>query len=201
MVVDVHAHHCPTEYLRRMGRPDILRPTAGRPHQGVSERSALVDLLGVGSQVLSVSQAQPHIPTARDGADAAQLANDRYVEMCARHLARIFTFAPLPSPHVDESLDEIARVADDPAVVGMTLGPSIAGIQLDGPVLEPVLEELDRRHRVVFVHPVGQESTPWLSGHTLAWSIGEVGIEDPDGIRGATGSKLLGLAACLAGPS
>ena len=173
MVIDVHAHYYPSEYLARIGRPE-LPPVAAAAlaEQGVGERLELLDRTGVDTQVLSVSQAQPYLPDVREAADAAMLANDLYIDLCARHPRRFLTFAALPLPHVDEALEEIARVGDDPHVVGVTLGCSVAGHQLDDPVLEPVYEELDRRRSVVFLHPVGQESTPWLSGHNLAWLVG-----------------------------
>jgi aminocarboxymuconate-semialdehyde decarboxylase len=60
--------------------------------------------------------------------------------------------------------------------VGVTLSASVAGRQLDDPVFEPVFEpvfaELDQRGSVVFLHPVGQDDTPWLAGHNLAWLAG-----------------------------
>ncbi len=57
-------------------------------------------------------------------------------------------------------------------MAGFTVGCSVAEHQLDDRVLDPVLAELDRRRSVVFVHPVGQEATPWLAGHNLAWLVG-----------------------------
>lgn len=71
-------------------------------------------------------------------------------------------------PHVDQSLAEIDRAAGLPSVAGFTVGCSVAEHQLDDPVLDPVLAELDRRRSVVFVHPVGQEASLWLAGHNLA---------------------------------
>jgi 6-methylsalicylate decarboxylase len=52
--------------------------------------------------------------------------------------------------------------------VGVTLGASVAGRKLD----DPVFAELDQRGSVVFLHPVGQDDTPWLAGHDLAWLAG-----------------------------
>lgn len=173
MVVDVHAHYYPHEYLDRIGRPELPPVVAAAlADQDVTERLALLDRTGIDTQILSVSQAQPYLPAARDATEAAQLANDLYVELCSRHSGRFFTFAALPLPHAEASLEEIARVHDNPWVVGVTLGCSIAGLQLDDPLLAPVLEELDRRHSVILLHPVGQETTRWLAGHNLAWLVG-----------------------------
>lgn len=173
MVVDVHAHYYPEEYLKRLGRPQLAAVSAaGLAGQGIEERLALLDRTGVGCQVLSVSQAQPYLPVASDAAAAAALANDLYTELCRAHPGRFFSFAALPLPHVEESLAEIERSFASDAVVGVTVGCSVAGIQLDDPILAPVFEELDKREAVVFLHPVGHEETPWLAGYSLAWMVG-----------------------------
>ncbi len=173
MVIDIHAHYYPPEYLERIGRPE-LPPSEAAPlaSQSVEERLELLDRFGVDAQVLSVSQAQPYLPVATGAADAAALVNDLTVELSEKHPGRFFTFASLPLPHVDASLAELDRVFGADPVVGVSVGCSVAGLQLDDPVLEPVFDELDRRRAVVFVHPIGQETTPWLAGRNLAWLVG-----------------------------
>jgi len=160
-------------YLELIGRPD-LPPTAAAAlaRQGIGERLALLDQTGIDIQVLSVSQAQPYLPDAHRAAEAAKACNDLYAELCLAHPGRFLAFAALPLPHIDQWLTEIARVAALPSAVGFTMGCSVAGHQLDDPVLDPVLAELDRRGAVVFLHPVGQDNTAWLSGHNLAWLVG-----------------------------
>jgi aminocarboxymuconate-semialdehyde decarboxylase len=100
------------------------------------------------------------------------LVNDLYRTLCEAHPGRFFTFAALPLPHIDASLAEISRTRDDPAVVGFTIGCSVADHQIDDPVLDPVFEELDRGGATIFLHPVGQEGVPWLADHNLAWLVG-----------------------------
>jgi len=145
MIVDVHAHYYPPQYLERIGHPGPPSVAAALAHQGIDERIALLDRVGIDTQVLSVSQAQPYLPGARDAAEAATLANDLFAELCEAHQGRFLTFAALPLPHVDESLAEIARTLQNPSVVGVTIGCSVAGRQLDDPVFRPVFAELDRR--------------------------------------------------------
>jgi len=173
VIIDVHAHYYPPRYLELIGRPG-LPPVAAAAlaGQSIGERLALLDKAGIDMQVLSVSQAQPYLPDPAAAAEAARVGNDLFAELCAEQPGRFLTFAALPLPHPDQSLAEIARVADLPAVVGFTIGCSVAGHQLDDPVLGPVLAELDRRRAIVFLHPVGQEGTPWLAGHNLAWLVG-----------------------------
>jgi 6-methylsalicylate decarboxylase len=172
MIVDVHAHYYPAEYLERIGRPGLLPAWAALGGQSTHERLALLDRTGIDAQVLSVSQAQPYLPEPRAAAAAASLVNDLYTDLCDSHNGRLFAFAALPLPHVKESLAEIARTAASSSVVGVTIGCSVAGRQLDDPVFEPVFADLHRRGTCVFLHPVGHEDLPWLAGHNLAWLVG-----------------------------
>jgi predicted TIM-barrel fold metal-dependent hydrolase len=173
MVIDVHAHYYPQRYLEYIGRPELATPTtAALAHQTIDERLDLLDRVGIDTQVISPSQAQPYLPDARQASEAATMLNDLYVELCEQQARRFLTFAALPLPHIDESLDEIARITNIFSVVGVTIGCSVAGRQIDDPIFDPVYEELDRVGAVVFLHPVGQADTPWLAGRNLAWLVG-----------------------------
>jgi len=173
VIVDVHAHYYPPRYLERIGRPD-LPPVSAAPlrDQGIDERLRLLDLAGIDLQVLSVSQAQPYLELAADAVEAAALANDLFLELADKHSDRFRVFATLPLPHVEEALEEIERVHSAENVSGFTIGCSIAHIQLDDPLLDPVFQRLDELGAVVFLHPIGQEDTDWLSGRNLAWMVG-----------------------------
>jgi 6-methylsalicylate decarboxylase len=173
MVIDVHAHYYPPRYLDLIGRPD-LPPVAAAAlaEQSISQRLDLLDRTGVDTQVLSVSQAQPYLPEPGRAAEAARVGNDLYGQLCAEHPGRFLAFAALPLPHVDLALAEIGRAAALPRVVGFTIGCSVAGYQLDDPIFEPVFAELEQIGATIFLHPVGQDETPWLTGHNLAWLVG-----------------------------
>lgn len=173
MIIDVHAHYYPQRYLELIGRPELPpAQAAALGGQDIAERLALLDRTGVDTQALSVSQAQPYLPDPGAAAEAAKVVNEEYIGLCDAHRRRFLTFAALPLPHIAQALAEIGRVAAIDPVVGFTLGCSVAGRQLDDPLFEPVFAELDRRGAVVFLHPVGQEDTPWLAGHNLAWLVG-----------------------------
>ncbi|MGH9108440.1 MAG: amidohydrolase family protein [Acidimicrobiales bacterium] len=173
MIVDVHAHYYPAEYLQRIGRPE-LPPVGSAPlrDQQMQERLALLDRMGIDVQVLSVSQAQPYLSGAADGADAAKLVNDLYLEVCREHPRRFFTFAALPLPHIEESLAEIDRVWGDPHIVGVTIGCSIGEMHVDDPALEPVYQELNRRRATVFLHPRGERCLVDGEDYNLNWLVG-----------------------------
>lgn len=183
MIIDVHAHYYPQRYLDLIRRPDLPPASGVLAGQSIAERLALLDRAGVDTQVLSVSQAQPYLPDPAAAAEAAKLANEEFLSLCDAHRGRFLAFAALPLPHVDQALAEIERVAGLGPVVGFTLGCSIGLRQLDDPLFEPVYAELDQRGAVVFLHPVGQEDTPWLGGHNLAWLVGAPFEDTAAGLR------------------
>ena len=173
MIVDVHAHYYPPAYLERIDRPGLLAPgSAPLSGQSVEERLELMDRVGIDVQILSVAQAQPYLPMAGDAADAATFGNDLYIELCRQHGGRFFTFAALPMPHVQETLDEIDRIWSDPHVVGVTMGCSIADKHVDDPMFEPIFVELNRRRARVFLHPRGECCVVDGEDYHLNWLVG-----------------------------
>jgi aminocarboxymuconate-semialdehyde decarboxylase len=173
VIVDVHAHYYPPEYLERIHRPE-LPPVQSAPLRGqsIETRLELMDRLGIDVQVLSVSQAQPYLAEAADAAEAARLGNDLYVDVCRRFPGRFFTLAALPLPHVSESLEEIDRAMADEDVVGVTIGCSINEMHVDDPSLEPVYAELNRRKAPVLLHPRGERCVVDGEDYNLNWLVG-----------------------------
>jgi predicted TIM-barrel fold metal-dependent hydrolase len=100
------------------------------------------------------------------------VANDLFAEFVGRHPERFRVFAALPLPHADRTHAEIERLRGVEHIVGFTIGCSVGQVQLDDPMLDPVLAHLDEVRAVVFLHPVGQEDTIWLAGHNVPWMVG-----------------------------
>ena len=96
-----------------------------------------------------------------------------FAEYCADDPTRFAAFGVLPLPHVDASLAELERCLDTLGMVGINLGCSIAGRQIDDPALEPIFAELDRRGTTVFFHPIGDLLPGDLgAAYGLDWLVG-----------------------------
>jgi aminocarboxymuconate-semialdehyde decarboxylase len=156
VIIDVHSHIFPPEYMRRIadlgGR---LPQLSAAPLSGmkIGERLELMEREGVEIGVLSVGVLQPYHADRRTAADLARQANDLFLATGAESAGRLLTFMALPLPHVDAAVEELDRLAGVEGVVGITLGTSVLEHELDDKVLFPLYEALNARASTVFVHP------------------------------------------------
>jgi predicted TIM-barrel fold metal-dependent hydrolase len=178
MLIDVHAHVYPSDYLDLLERSGVK--TTGS-HRGLgaddtdtdlSARFALMDEAGVDLQVLSAAPMFGHLDDCAQAAIATRTINDRYAELTARHPGRFRAFATVPLPHLDDALVELARALDELGMVGVTLGTTIAGRALTDPAFTPFWAELDRRASVVFLHPAGDSAGSAQIEGALRWLVG-----------------------------
>jgi 6-methylsalicylate decarboxylase len=151
-LVDVHHHLAPPAYIadlkkRKLGLPQTLEWT---PEKSLAD----MDAAGVATAFLSIT-----VPGVWfDDEDAATIALARACNEYGAKLAgdgsrRFGTFAVLPLPHVDASLREIDYALDTLKADGIALFTSYGDKWLGDPVFAPVMDELNRRKAVVFVHP------------------------------------------------
>lgn len=79
--------------------------------------------------------------------------NDFGARMAADHRERFGLFASLPLPNVDDSLREIEYALHTLKADGIGLLTSYGDRWLGDPAFAPIIEELNRRRAVVYVHP------------------------------------------------
>ena len=79
--------------------------------------------------------------------------NDFGARMAADHRERFGLFASLPLPNVDDSLREIEYALDTLQADGIGLLSSYGDRWLGDPAFAPIMDELNRRRAVVYVHP------------------------------------------------
>lgn len=168
MIVDVHAHHFPPEYMRFLGEAGILGPQRRRddaqfapslpPPQLVLKpedlpgRLAAMDAAGVARQLLSAAVA-PYSADEADAVRGATMINDSYAALRDDHPEKFDFWASLPLPHVDASLREIHRAFDELAAIGATIQCFCLGETIVRDEFDPIFAELDRRSAAIFFHP------------------------------------------------
>jgi predicted TIM-barrel fold metal-dependent hydrolase len=158
-LIDTHHHFYPPAYLKRWIEYDEARKVP--PFPGVREWTPAraieqMDKHGVSTGVLSLAST-PGL-WFDDGAQAANktalLCQDYAAEMRKDYPGRFGIFAPLSMMDIDATLKEVEHAFDVIEADGINLQTNYGDKWLGHPVYKPVLEELNRRKAVIYVHPL-----------------------------------------------
>jgi predicted TIM-barrel fold metal-dependent hydrolase len=164
--IDFHFHLIP-EFYRDAVYEAGTGPQIGRYPDWSPER-ALEVMDAHSIEVALTSLAQPGVQFgAPDHARSlARRCNDYAAELIARWPKRFGAFAVVPMWEMRDAIAEIGHALDVLKLQGVCLFASYGERFLGDPHFDPLLEELDRRAAVVFVHPALHPSSrnlalPW----------------------------------------
>lgn len=175
MVVDVHTHYIPDELIdliesgqgpsglaveRRAGKDPLvvhdngLRYPALEVFRDVGARLEYMDEHGIDVSVISI------VPSLflywldpSETAAACRTINDAGAEMAARSGGRVAAMAMVPLNDPDAAAQELRRAREELGVVGVHIGASVEGTQLDAPELDSFFAEAAALGLPVMVHP------------------------------------------------
>jgi predicted TIM-barrel fold metal-dependent hydrolase len=158
-LIDTHHHFYPPAYQKAWADWEDQRKI---PHFGVQlswtreNDIEAMDKNGITTGILSLAST-PGVwfdGGAKTAQDMARLCCDFAAEMVRDHPGRYGLFAPLSMLDIDATLKEIEYVFDTLKADGINLQTNYGDKWLGNPIYKPVLEELNRRKAVVFVHPL-----------------------------------------------
>ncbi len=154
--IDVHAHFVPPVYRKALLDNGITNPDGmpGTPAWTVESHLDFMNATGIAKSILSISS--PGTTITSDPSSNKKLARDTNefaAEVKRNHQDRFGFFASLPFSAADAAVEEVKYALDELNADGFVVLSNTAGIYLGDPCLRPVLEELDKRKAVVFVHP------------------------------------------------
>jgi 6-methylsalicylate decarboxylase len=158
-LIDTHLHFYPPEYQKLWLDYEDARKQPHFPGQVAWTRSKLIedmDRNGIRAGILSLAST-PGVWFDVGPAEAGRLAracNEYATEMMRDHPGRFGLFATLSMLDVDASLKEIEYAFDTLKADGIGLQSSYGDKWLGNSAYKPVLEELNRRKAVVYVHPL-----------------------------------------------
>ena len=156
-LIDVHSHMVPPFYLAE-NRDRIAGSRGGEITAAWLEWSPQRSLdamnkYGVETSMLSLSTPGLWFGNAEEARATARRVNDYGAELVRNHPGRFGLFAAIPLPDTEGSLREIEYALDVLKADGIGLLTSYGDKWLGDGVYREVLEELDRRKAIVFVHP------------------------------------------------
>jgi predicted TIM-barrel fold metal-dependent hydrolase len=164
--IDVHFHHIPpfySEAVYEAGRgPAIGRYPEWTPQLALE----LMDRFGIEVALTSLAQPGVGFGSAASAQALARRCNDYAAELVARWPKRFGAFATVPMWSTQGAIDEIAYCLDRLAFDGVSLFASYEEKFLGDPWFDPVLDVLNARGAVVFVHPGLHPSSKGLA---LPW--------------------------------
>ena len=158
-LIDTHHHFYPPNYLKMQMEYEAARkipPYPGVPDWTPARTVEQMDKHGIRTAVLSLAStpglwfdAGPEV-----AAKTVRECQDFAAEMRTKYPGRFGIFAPLSMLNVDATLKEIVHAFDDIKADGINLQSNYGDKWLGDPMFKPVLEELNRRKAVIYVHPL-----------------------------------------------
>ena len=149
--IDTHHHFFPSVYVDAVGWEMLaaVMPNGKAPDWSVQAALDVLDENDIETAILSVSSG----PKLRHADVLLRQCNEAAAELRLSHPKRFGSFASLPLPDIDASLREVEFSLDQLQVHGFIVFTSYDGRYLGDDLFKPILEELNRRGAVVFVHP------------------------------------------------
>jgi predicted TIM-barrel fold metal-dependent hydrolase len=152
--IDVHHHFFPPFLLEEWRKVNARIATPAR-NWTLQKTLEEMDRGGVATAILSVQQRLEMPGQTPDGLhQLTRRINEYAAQQMREHPGRFGLFAFIPLPHVDAALKEIEYGLDVLKADGIGLLTSYDNNWLGDPAFQPVMEELNRRKALVYVHPL-----------------------------------------------
>jgi predicted TIM-barrel fold metal-dependent hydrolase len=185
--IDVHHHLFPPPFVAALREHEhYLAPgVAGTwtPQTSLDD----MDAAGIATAFTSITAPGLALVSRERLFAVTRECNEFGARMVADHPGRFGLFAALPLPSVDEALREIAYALDTLHADGIGLLTAYGDRWLGDPTFAPVMDELDRRGAVVYVHPTVADCCRNLIPGVADWVL-----EYPIDTTRAIASLLLG---------
>ena len=185
MIIDVHNHFYPPEYLDALrnedsvvrvsidgdGNPCVHYPgdynVAVRGHRDIAYRADVLARDGVDTQIISLTTPGTHVEEPRRAVRLARLVNDAFATIVRERGQRFAALATLPLCDPVASVAELRRAVEELGFPGAMLFSNVNGVALADARFEPLYAEANRLGAVLHIHPtspVGVEAMTdfWL---------------------------------------
>src|SRR5579862_9224807 len=149
--IDIHHHLCPPAYVKELEGKTSIFPILRdwTPERSIED----MDRAEVDTAIVSITTPGLWFGDDEAACRLARICNEYGATLMARYPRRFGFFAALPLPDVPGSLREIEYALDVLKADGICLFTSYGTKYLGEPEFRPVLEELNRRHALIYTHP------------------------------------------------
>jgi len=190
MLIDVHNHFYPPEYLAALesgdsavkvtidaeGNPCIHYPgdynVAVRGHRDIAYRQSVLEKEGVDTQVVTLTTPGTHVETPATAARLARLVNDAFARVIAERSPRFAALATLPLNDVQASVAELKRAMTDLHLPGAMVFSNVNGVALADKRYEPLWAEANRLEAIIHIHPTDPVGVEAMTDYWLMPLVG-----------------------------
>ncbi len=169
-IVDFHNHFYPPEYLRAVqAEPSSVKVTFDRArnpvlhypgdynvvvpaHRDLAFREGVLDEVGVGRQVLTLTTPGTHVESPQRAAELARIVNDAFARIMGRG-DRFAALATLPLNDAKASLAEFERVTGELGFKGLMVFSNVNGIPLSDDRYWPLYGRASELNAIIYIHP------------------------------------------------
>ncbi len=150
-LIDVHHHMVPPGYLAALKQAGVN--TVGFPRWSPDQSLAMMDRLGIGKAMLSVSSPGVWLGDDAEARKLARSCNAYAASLMKQHPDCFGALAALPFPDLEGALDELAYALDTLRLDGVILLSNVEGRYVGDPEFDTLMAELNRREALVLLHP------------------------------------------------
>ena len=154
-IIDVHHHIAPKEYVKALADAGVTASMGNKmPDWSVEKDLEMMDKLGIGMGVTSISTPAANVRDAKAAREIARLCNEIAARMINDHPDRYGAFATVPPlSDTEGALREIEYALDTLKLDGVALMTNYDLLYLGDKRFEEIYKMLDRRGVAVHIHP------------------------------------------------
>jgi aminocarboxymuconate-semialdehyde decarboxylase len=190
MLIDVHNHFYPPEYLDALRSGDsVVRVTTdadGNPcvhypgdynvavpgHRDIDFRHGVMEQEGVDTQILTLTTPGTHVEPPERAARLARLVNDAFARIVRERSPRFAALATLPLCDPAASVAELRRGVSDLGMPGAMVFSNVNGVPLADERFEPLWAEADRLGAIIHIHPTNPVNVDAMQKYWLMPLVG-----------------------------
>jgi predicted TIM-barrel fold metal-dependent hydrolase len=169
--IDVHHHLFPPPFVAQLVEHEHYLASGVARHWTPEHSLADMDAAGIATAFTSITAPGFVLAPAARRVTLCRACNEYGARMTQDHSGRFGLFASLPLPDIDASLAEIDYALDVLKADGIGVLTSYENRWLGDPAFAPVLDELNRRGAVLYVHPTVAECCRNLMPGIADWVL------------------------------
>lgn len=190
MIIDVHNHFYPPEYLDALkagdsnvkltidadGNPCVHYPgdynVAVRGHRDIAYRQGVLEKEGVDTQVITFTTPGTHVENPERAVRFARMVNDAYAKIVKERGPRFSTLATLPLNDPAASVVELRRAMTELKFAGAMVFSNVNGVALADKRYDPLWAEANKLGAVIHIHPTDPLGVEAMTDYWLMPLVG-----------------------------